>query len=366
MNIDWIINRCNEVLLSVEKEKAPLTSVTAKELNFYISEAGKHGVLPLVIDSLLNIKDVAPDFKKIILIGFGACERSKGNYRKRIALMKQLSLHFNDAGIDVMFLKGAALAQLYPNPEIRVFNDVDFYLYGSSARGIELMSESGTESKGSYHHHTKAVHDGVLLENHYDFLERINHKCDIIIDNELKSLAVEEGKTCRAKFLGDEIKNAYIMTPTMNALFLMQHMIGHFASETIPLRMLYDWAIFLKIDGDKVDWNRVIALYEKTGTSTFAGIIQAILRLYLRVDIGDCPIKEVDGQIVDKVWDSIQNPPAMNPYKQFSCRYFVFEAKVFIENRWKYELAYPNESFMRLTLRSAWSVLKRKLGLLKV
>ena len=65
---------------------------------------------------------------------------------------------------------------------------------------------------------------GILLENHYDFVERQNHRQNLILDDELKKLANEEGRKIKALFLDSEIKNAYVMTPTMNAIFLMRHM----------------------------------------------------------------------------------------------------------------------------------------------
>lgn len=365
---DIVIPICSGILFpnkgNAAKDVIGKMSTKAWEKALYVSSI--HGMLPVVMRFFEGKSIEDKQLKMVVLKNYAIAQGNRSRYQKRLQCMRDLSEMLATENIDVMFFKGAVLAQLYPEPELRAFNDVDFFLYGDSSRGIEVMSRHGIENEASYHHHTKAVYQGVLLENHYDFLERINHQSDVLVDDELKLLAAEEGKSRKVHFMGNEIQNAYEMTPTMNAIFLMRHMLGHFASETIPLKMLYDWAVFLKHDGDKVDWTKVISIYEKSGTSTFAGVVQTILRLYLRVDTGDCPIKEADSQFVAKVWESIQNPPAMNPYKQFSCRYFVFEAKVFIENRWKYELAYPKESYMWLTLRSAWSVLKRKLGLLKV
>lgn len=365
---DIIIPICNGILFPNEN-RAVVDGIGSLSTNMWekaLRESSIHGMLPVVIRFFEGKSVENKQLKMVVLKNYVVAQGNRSRYQKRLQCMRDLSEMLASENIDVMFFKGAVLAQLYPEPEMRAFNDVDFFLYGDSSKGIEVMSHHGINNEASYHHHTKAVYQGVLLENHYDFLERINHQSDVLVDDELKRLVAEEGKNMKVHFMGDEVQNAYEMTPTMNAIFLMRHMLGHFASETIPLRMLYDWAIFLKHDGDKVDWNRVIVIYEKSGTSTFAGVIQTILRLYLSVDIGDCPIKEVDGQIVDKVWDSIQNPPAMNPYKQFSFRFFVFETKVYIENRWKYELAYPHESYFMLSLHYAWSIIKRKLGLLKV
>lgn len=339
---------------------------TIEDWEITLKVASIHGLLPVLMQFFEAKQIDDKQLRSLIIKWYAFSQGNQQRYKIRVQIMKEFAEMVGEEGIDVMFFKGAALAQFFPNPGLRVFNDIDFYLYGDFSKGIKVMSYNDIHNQASYHHHTKATYKGVLLENHYDFLERVNHKSDMMVDDELKCLASAEGKLYKADFLGNNIKNAYVMTPTMNALFMMHHMMGHFASETIPLRMLYDWALFLKHDGDKVDWKRVIAIYEKSGTSMFAGIIQAILRLYFNVVIPNCPIEEIDKHYTSKVWNSILNPPVTNPYKQFSFFFFVYEAKVFIANRWKYKLAYPDDSYILLLLKGVWPVLKRKLGLLKI
>ncbi len=258
---------------------------------------------------------------------------------------------FEKEGIDIMFLKGASLAQLYPKPEWRVFSDVDYYLYGSSKHGIELMTQHGIENVEYHHHHTQASLNGILIENHYDFVERINHKCDILLDDALKELAQREGRSIRADFLGQDVSNAYLMTPTMNAIFLMRHMSAHFVSETIPLRMLYDWALFLKKNTSEVDWRYVLPLYEQSGMMRFAGIIMTILKTHLEFECSKKTITFGESEEAEKVWNSIVNPPRQNQYAKFSLMYYLFEAKTFFSNRWKHELVYPGESFVGLLFK---------------
>ena len=255
---------------------------------------------------------------------------------------------------------------MYPNLEWRVFSDIDYYLFGRSAEGIDVLADKGIENKAYYHHHTQASLHGILLENHYDFVERVNHKCDLLLDDELKELAAEEGHSIRATFLGEEHTNAYVMTPTMNAIFLMRHMSAHFVGETIPLRQLYDWALFLRRYGNIVDWERVIKLYYASGMSTFAGIVQALIWNYLKIETPSSPVVPRTGYLARRVWHSIICPPEQDPYKKFSLRYFVFEARTFIDNRWKHKIVYPDESYVGLFFRYLWSVTKRKLGLLRM
>ena len=362
MRIDWIVDRCNEVLFGIKAEKDPLESMTAKKLDRDLSEFATHGMLPVLMESLSSVRMADPEKKEVILKWYGAYEQSKKNYRKRLGLMEQLAVQFKNAGLDVMFLKGATTAQLYPDPQLRVFGDIDYYMFGESAKSVQVLKGMGVKTEDYFNHHTQATFNGVLLENHYDFFDRQNHQSNLLLDDELKRLAAMEGHQYPFKFDNPEIDNAYSMTPTMNAIFLMRHMAGHFFSETVALRMLYDWALFLKKCGSEVDWDLVTDLYEKSGMMSFVRMILAILESKLKLPVDTCPIEPLQGATTERIWDSILNPPAPDPYKHYSVKYMLYEAKVFLDNRWKHHVIYPNESYWKLFFVHAGLYLKKKIS----
>ena len=170
----------------------------------------------------------------------------------------------------------------------------------------------------------------------------------VMLDDALKALAEKEGHSLRAQFMGEDVSNAYLMTPTMNAIFLIRHMSAHFVSETVSMRMLYDWALFLKKYAGDVDWGYVMPLYEQSGMMKFARIIMAILKEHLEFECTVCPVSLCNQEMADKVWESIINPPGTDPHDKFTLRYYLFEAKTFFANRWKHKLVYPGESFVGL------------------
>ena len=297
---------------------------------------------------------------------YGTSEKMKKKYQLRIQTMEELTMMFAEAGMDVMFFKGGSLAQVYPNPEWRVFSDIDFFLYGKWKEGVNVMEGHGIKNRPYYHHNTEASFHGILLENHYDFLDRLNHRTNLVLDDDLKKLSEEEGRNYPASFLKANKGNAYMMTPTMNAVFLMNHMAGHFVNESIPLRMINDWILFLKQYAKDVDWKRVCQLYVKSGMTEFVGIIMELIRVHFHIDFPDVPIVLVANEHTDMVWESIVFPPGINPHKKYSFSYFAYETKTFLGNRWKHQIVYPGESYLLLSLHYAWSVIKKKLGLLKM
>ena len=361
--VDILLVLCNSIILS--RKQAEMPSLISKEWNEILSLAAEQGVLPVVAPLLTDIKFDDEASRLMLVKWYAVAQQNKHRYAMRLKTMQSLAKIFGQEGIDIMFMKGAALAQLYPEPTWRVFSDIDYYLYGDSERGIEVMRKHGIENSAYYHHHTQASLNGVLLENHYDFVERVNHRCDIILDDALKEMAEKEGHSLRAEFLGDDVKNAFLMTPTMNAIFLMRHMSAHFVSETIPLRMLYDWALFLKNHAKDVDWQLVIGLYDRSGMSEFAGLIQYLLKTKLGVEYAECPVFPFDEEKAGKLWLSIICPPEQDPYKKCRFRYDTFEAKTFMKNRWKHQIVYPGESYAWLFCKYAWLGTKKMLGLLK-
>ena len=187
-----------------------------------------------------------------------------------------------------------------------------------------------------------------------------------MLDDALKELAAKEGYTLKADFLGKDVKNAYLMTPTMNAIFLMRHMSAHFVGETIPLRQLYDWALFLQRHAKDVDWPYVLRLYNESGMAAFAGVIQFLLRMHLEYENNDCPIALGKKEDAERVWESIIFPPKQDPYKKFSMKYYLFEAKTFYVNRWKHKMVYPGESYVLLFFKYSWLGIKKMTGRLKI
>lgn len=366
--IDIIIDICNKVLLGVTdgNSNTELPKLSVPDWDKLLNIASMNGVLPVVMQVFEQRQIESDSVRQVIIKWYVVAEKFKNDNRKRIITMQELANMFGEKDMDIMFFKGGALAQYYPNSEWRVFSDIDFYLYGRWKEGVDAMEQHGICNRQYYHHNTEASLHGILLENHYDFIERVNHPKHLILDDKLKELAAEEGYQRKASFLGDDIKNAYVMTPTMNAVFLLRHMAAHFASETIPLRMLYDWALFLKKEEKIIDWDTVLPLYECSDLIGFVGIIQYLLHTYLGMTTEAVPHISVDEEKALRVWESIVNLPVSNPYKKYSMKYFEHEGKNFLGNRWKHKIVYPHESYSMLALHYAWSIIKRKLGLVKM
>ena len=121
---DVIVGLCNDVLL---KGKPPiLPELTAREWEKTLKEASEQGLLPVMIGGIDNKAAGSTIMSGQLLQWIGVTLQNEQNYKIRLCVMRELATIFGKEGIDIMFLKGASLAQLYPNPEWRVFSDVDY------------------------------------------------------------------------------------------------------------------------------------------------------------------------------------------------------------------------------------------------
>lgn len=307
--------------------------------------ANKHGVLPMVTDCCTEHGAQAGGDVKLWLYSTEVLRRK---LELNTSVVKRLGKLLASANIDMLLLKGLSLNLYWPHYNWRVSSDVDFYLFGRWREADELMRKSGILQVRDFpHHHTMASLNGVLLENHYDFFDTSNHRSNRVLDAAMKRMVSNDGYYRPLTELGD---NVFAMSPTMSALFLMRHMSAHFASETLTLRMLLDWALFLRREKDNVDWNSTIDLYRKGGLIPFAEIVSGLVSRKLNDDIA-FPVDICDDATAERVWRSMATAPEQNRYREGSLRYVLYEAHVFWDNRWKYRIAFPRESYLLLLLK---------------
>ena len=74
------------------------------------------------------------------------------------------------------------------------------------------------------------------MENHYDFIEVHHHRSSPALEAILKAQGQDD--TYFVELNGERV---YVPSPNLHALFLLRHMMEHFASTDITLRQLLDW-----------------------------------------------------------------------------------------------------------------------------
>ncbi len=100
-------------------------------------------------------------------------ERIEKVYRRQERAIARLAAFYREHAIPMMLLKGYGLSLFYPVPEHRPCGDIDIWLFGRQPEADKLVArEWGVPVDVHKEHHTTFDVDGIMVENHYDFVNK--------------------------------------------------------------------------------------------------------------------------------------------------------------------------------------------------
>lgn len=294
-----------------------------------------------------------------------AAEQVERKYERQKRVIEKLAAFFAEHDIKMMILKGYGLSLNYPVPNHRPCSDVDIWLfeerqnpdgstkrYSAQQRADNLLREhlniSIDENK---HHHTVFYIDGVMVENHYDFLNIHAHLSNRIIEQRLQQLAQQPTPQIA---VGEA--EVYLPSPDFHALFLLRHSAAHFAAERIVLRHLLDWRYFVEKEALKIDWRALREIAEQTNMHRFLNCLNAISIDYLDLPSACVPAFERNSQLETRVWNEILQPEFSEPQPKGSgyLKSWSYMFRRWWANRWKHRIVY-NESLAKTFFVQLWS-----------
>lgn len=284
-------------------------------------------------------------------------ERMEQTYARQQKAIGRLSGFYGKHGIRMMILKGYGLSLNYPVPEHRPCGDIDIWLYGRQRQADELLrSTYGTKIDEDKHHHTVFHIDGVMVENHYDFLNIHSHLSNRGIERQLQALATQPGET--ADVNGNTI---YLPPADFNALFLLRHAAAHFAAAEIGLRHVVDWALFVHKYHDKIDWAQLETVAAEQNMHRFLHSLNAMSIDVLGIRSECFPAFERDEALEQRVLNDILHPefdeqaPQGNIVNGQSWRFRRWWA-----NRWKHRMVYKENLILTFFVQIHSHLLKPK------
>lgn len=294
-----------------------------------------------------------------------AAERVEQKYARQRNVIEKLAKFFAARNIKLMILKGYGLSLNYPVPHHRPCSDVDIWLfeerqlpdgttkrYSAQQKADKLLREqlniSIDEDK---HHHTVFYIDGVMVENHYDFLNIHAHLSNRIIEQRLQQLT-QQPMTQIA--VGESA--VYIPSPDFHALFLLRHSASHFAAERITLRHLLDWRYFIEKEGLKIDWQALRDVAHQTNMHKFLDCLNAICIDKLGLPQQCVPEFKRNPQLEERVWNEILQPEfsESQPKNAGYIKSWRYMLRRWWANRWKHRIVY-NEGLAKTFFVQVWS-----------
>lgn len=272
------------------------------------------------------------------------------------SVVAALAAVYQSAGYRMMLLKGYGLSKYWPIPNHRPTGDIDIYLMYMDSDGKDkcqpawkradlMMKEKfGVEIDNSHHHHSVFTYKGIMVENHYDFINVHSHRSNQWIENEFKTLAL----TGSEEYTFDNGAKLLFPSPLLNCLFVARHNACHFAAEHLNLRQLLDWALFVEKRNEDMDWDYFWSTAKKMGMEKFVLCMAfiAIEQLSFEKSIFHITDEYMDFQkcehdLIDKVFDDILHPTDEgNDGKGLV--YVVRRFKLWKRNLWKHRIVYSD------------------------
>lgn len=277
-------------------------------------------------------------------------------YTKHENVIAELAAFYQRAGYQMMLLKGYGLSKYWPIPNHRPTGDIDIYLMYLNLEGKgksqpawkcadKLMTEKlGIQVDNSHHHHSVFTYKGIMVENHYDFINVHSHRSNRWIENEFKTLALKGNE----EYTFDNGAKLLFPSPLLNCLFVARHNASHFAAEHLNLRQLLDWVLFVEERHKDIDWDYFWSMAKKMGMEKFVLCIAfiAIEQLSFEKDIFHIPdeyihFQKCEHNLIDQVLDNILHPTdEANDGKGIA--YVINRYKLWKNNLWKHRIVYSD------------------------
>ena len=172
--------------------------------------------------------------------------QNKAHYMQMIYEQNALVKLLNDNGIPFAILKGTAAAIYYPNPLLRSFGDIDFYVTDNYFESVQILLENnGYHIIHNNERHYGYEKNGIEIELHNRFSCQHYNDIDHIVKNGLNHAV--NYTICGNCFPG--------ISTYENGIVLLGHIMQHLKEDGIGIRQFIDWMMFVHKELDDFAWD---------------------------------------------------------------------------------------------------------------
>ena len=99
--------------------------------------------------------------------------------------------------------------------------------------------------------------------------------------------------------------NILLAPVQFNALFLTYHAMEHFTMGNLRLKQIADWAMFVKVNNEIIDWPKLYEQCEKFGMDKFLSLMNGFISEKLNVRAAGDESSKINKSLLDKVTNSV-------------------------------------------------------------
>ena len=308
--------------------------ITPKQWHSIYRLAVDQGILAVTYDGVKSLPEVLQPSLDLRIQWAYNVEHIEKLYAHQKSVAQSVAGFFAKNNIKTLILKGLSNALLYPNPSHRQSGDIDIYLMGDFERGNELIRQKGIKVKHDYFVHSEFYVKGINIENHLHFVNPNVNNTGRYVNDKLVALAVEA-------LPHPIVEGALTPSATFSVLFLLRHSSWHYARESVKLRDICDWAMFLKGGCTDIDVDLTIEMLRKSGLYRYAAILTTIVQNYLGISSPIAFEGDYDA-ISERVKDDILTFDAKKREHRGIISTFFGKITNRISRRWCYKYVVPD------------------------
>lgn len=312
--------------------------------------AERQGLAAVLVDGIEQLPDNQRPHKEDLLQMIGQVVQSYEYryelYRRTIA---ELASFYREHDLKMMVLKGYACSLDWPKSEHRPIGDIDIWHFGKQKEADAFIkTEKNIHIDSSHEHHTVYYWRDFAVENHYDFIDVHHRKSSPQLERIFKKLG--EDDSYYVELYGEKL---YVPSPNLHALFLLRHMMEHFAATEITLRHVLDWGFHVQAHTKEIDWAWLMNVLDKYGMRPAFNIFNAICVDDLGFDADIFPEITFITDLKERVLLDIITPEFSNIEPKGLVSRVLFKYRRWKANEWKHKMCY-NESMWSAFCSSLW------------
>lgn len=239
--------------------KEPDVSLFSGQVDWkYIyQQARRQTVMGIVFDGLLKLpKELQPP-KDVFLQWYSVVlQIEKANCYLNDVLADVVQ-RYREGGFEPVLLKGQGLAQYYPKPLHRQPGDIDLYFDKNNEQADRLAQSWGNHFETDPKHHTAYFYRKIEIENHWEYVFFYSEKNTQAWNNWMRNRALSGEETL---LMGDS--RILVPEPTVNAVYVLLHLLHHFLYVGVGFRQVCDWIQLLERRSAAIDRKAIAELLD--------------------------------------------------------------------------------------------------------
>ena len=223
----------------------------------------------------------------------------KAYFMQMIYAQNSLVKLLSENDIPFVILKGTAASVYYPNPLLRTYGDIDFYVSEEHVDSVlKLLKKNGYVFVSNNERHYEFEKFGIDFELHYKFSCNHYNDVDSYILNGVKNAV--EYKIDRNVFPGLPICE--------NGLVLLGHIMQHLKTSGLGLRQIIDWMMYVYKELDDSTWENHFRAYAvEAGLEKLAITVTCMCKKWLGLPDSITWCDNADNVVVDQLFMRLLN-----------------------------------------------------------